>query len=77
MNNLFQLLQTINNPQQLINTIMGNSQVMSNPMMRNAIDMAKKGDVQGINELADNLCKEHGINRKEFEKQIKSRIGIN
>jgi hypothetical protein len=38
--------------------------------------MYQKGDKQGLNELADNLCKEKGINRQDFEKQIKSQIGM-
>ena len=31
---------------------------------------------QGLNELADNLCKEKGINRQDFEKQIRSQFGM-
>ena len=38
--------------------------------------MYQRGDVDGINQLADNLCKERGINRQDFEKQIMSRFGM-
>ena len=50
---------------------------MQNPISRNALEMYQKRDKQGLNELADNLCKEKGINRKELEKQIMSKIGMN
>ena len=74
MNNFFQILQSINNPQQLINTIMGNSQVMSNPMMRNAIDMAQKGDSQGLEKLARNIAQTKGVNVDEMLQQVKSQF---
>lgn len=74
MNNLFQVLQSINNPQQLINTLMGNSQVMSNPMMRSAIDMAQKGDAQGLEQLARNIAQTKGVNVDEMLQQVKTQF---
>lgn len=74
MNNLFQVLQSINNPQHLINTLMGNSQVMSNPMMRSAIDMAQKGDSQGLEQLARNIAQTKGVNVDEMLQQVKTQF---
>lgn len=74
MNNLFQVLQSINNPQQLINALMGNSQVMSNPMMRSAIDMAQKGDAQGLEQLARNIAQTKGVNVDEMLQQVKTQF---
>ena len=48
------------NPQTIIQQAMNNSQMMQNPVMRNAIEMYQKKDTQGLNELASNLCKEKG-----------------
>ena len=70
------LTQMMRNPQAFLQQAMGNSQIMQNPISKNAIEMYQKGDKQGLNELADNLCKEKGINRQDFEKQIKSQIGM-
>ena len=56
---------------------MNNSALMQNPIAKNAIEMYQKRDTKGLNELADNLCKEKGINRSDFERQIKSQFGIN
>jgi hypothetical protein len=50
--------------------------MMQNPIMKNAIEMYQRGDKEGIDQLADNLCKERGINRQDFEKQIKSQFGM-
>ena len=70
------LTQIMRNPQAFLQQAMNNSQFMQNPISRNALEMYQKGDKQGLNELADNLCKEKGINRSDFEKQIRSQIGM-
>lgn len=54
----------------------GNSQAMSNPILKNAMDMANKGDTKGVEQLARNLCKEKGINVDDAVRQIKSQLGI-
>ena len=76
MNNFGLLMQAIKNPQAFIQNAVGNSQLMQNPIAKNALEMYQKGDKDGINQLADNLCKERGINRQDFEKQIKSQFGM-
>lgn len=73
MNNVGILMQAFRNPQAFLQQAMQSG----NPIMQNAIKLYQKGDKQGLNELADNLCKEKGINRQEFEKQIKSQFGMN
>ena len=50
------LTQMMRNPQAFLQQAMQNG----NPIMQNAIQMYQKGDKQGLNELADNLCKEKG-----------------
>lgn len=74
MNNPFQLLQAIKNPQQLINQFMNNEQVMSNPMIRNAVDMAQKGDSQGLEQLVRNIAQTKGVNVDEVFNQVKSQM---
>lgn len=75
-NNMGMLMQAMRNPQAFMQQAMNNSQLMQNPISKNAIEMYQRGDVDGINQLADNLCKERGINRQDFEKQIMSRFGM-
>ena len=76
MNNMGMLFQAVKNPQQFIQQMMGNSQAMQNPMIKNAIEMYQKGDRQGVNELAQNLCKEKGTTFEEMTQKIKSQFGM-
>lgn len=73
--NPMQMLQGMRNPQQFLQQMMGNSSVMKNPMARNAMQMAQKGDSKGIEQMARNLCKEKGLNADDVFNQIKSRFG--
>lgn len=72
--NPMQMLQGMRNPQQFLQQMMGNNSVMSNPMARNAMQMAQKGDSKGIEQMARNLCKEKGLNADDVFNQIKSRF---
>lgn len=63
-------------PQQFLQQMMGNSQIMSNPMAKNAINMAQQGDTKGIEQLARNLCKEKGLNADDIFNQFKRNIGM-
>lgn len=76
MKNLFQLFSGIKNPQQFLQSMMNNSQVMGNPMAKNAIDMMQKGDDKGVEQMARNLCKEKGVNPDEIMQQMKDNFGM-
>lgn len=75
--NPMQMMQAFRNPQQFIQGMMNNNQAMQNPILKNALEMAQKGDKQGVEELARNLCKEKGVNPEEAIGKIKSQFGIN
>ena len=70
------LTQIMRNPQAYLNHIMSNNQFMQNPIGRNAVEMYQKGDIQGLNQLADNLCKEKGTTLDEMKMKIKSQFNI-
>ena len=76
MMNPLQLMKAMRNPQEFIQQMMNNSQIMQNPMAKNAIGMAQSGDTKGIEQMARNLCREKGINPDEMINQIKSRMGM-
>ena len=59
--NPMQMLQGMRNPQQFLQQMMGDRQMMSNPIINNALGMAQNGDSNGIEQMARNLCKEKGI----------------
>lgn len=73
MNNILQLGQILRNPQAFLQQAMQSG----NPIVKNAIEMYQKGDADGINKLAKNLCHEKGLNMQDIEKQIKSQLGMN
>ena len=66
--------QAFKSPQQFLQSMMGNSKIMQNPMARNIIDMAQKGDVEGIEQMGRNIAKERGIDFdkafSDFKKQF-------
>ena len=72
--NPFQMLGAMKNPQAFIQQMMNNSQVMRNPIAKNIIDMAQKGDVAGIEQMGRNIAKEKGIDFdkafSDFKKQF-------
>lgn len=76
MKNLLQLFSGIKNPQQFLQSMMNNSQVMGNPMAKNAVDMMQNGDAKGVEQMARNLCKEKGVNPDEIMQQIKDKFGM-
>ena len=63
------------NPQKVVMDMM-REQAGNNPVMRNAMQMAEKGDSEGIERLARNLCKEQGIDADEMVNKIKSQFGV-
>ena len=76
-NNFFQMLSSIRNPQEFLNRISSNSQMMQNPMVKNTFDMMQKGDNRGLEQMARNLCREHGMDPDEVYKQVSSMFGNN
>ena len=76
MNNPIQFVQAMRNPQQFLQQMMNNPQIANNPIAKNALELYQKGDSKGLNELANNLCKEKGINIDEMTRNIRSQIGM-
>lgn len=76
MNNPLNFMQGMMKPQEFLARMMANPQVMSNPVAKNAFEMYQKGDVNGVNQLANNLCKERGVDPEEITQRIKSMFGV-
>ena len=76
MFNIVQMLQASKNPQAIIQQIMNSSEVNNNPILKNAVGMAQKGDFGGVEKMVRNLSKEKGIDADEMFNQIKSQIGF-
>lgn len=61
----FKMFKAMKNPQEAIIEMAGGN---NNPILKNAVEMAKNGNNEGVMQLAQNLCKEKGI---DFEKDFK------
>lgn len=77
MNNLFQMAQAIKNPQSFIQQAMNNTQVMQNPMAKNALEMYQSGNIDGIKSMAENLAKERHTTVDEVKNSLLSQFGMN
>ena len=64
------------NPNQILNQILNNAQAMQNPMIKNAVNMYQSGDSAGLQKMAENICKERGINLNDAVNQVKAQFGI-
>lgn len=77
MNNSLQFIQMMRNPQAFMKNITNNSEIMQNPIINNAIKMYQKGDTDGLNKLAENMCKENGTTMEQMKNQIMKQFGMN
>ena len=74
--NPFQMFGAIKNPQAFIQQMMNNSQIMQNPMVKNAMQMYKNGDEKGLKDMAENLAKERGTTVDDMKSQIMAQFGM-
>jgi hypothetical protein len=72
---LLQMIQKGANPQQLVISML-EQQSANNPMIGNLLNLAKKNDNQGIEQVARNIMSSQG---KDFEKEFndfKNTLGL-
>ena len=74
--NPFQMLGAMKNPQAFIQQMMNNSQIMQNPLAKNAMEMYQKGYTKGLQAMAENLCKERGTTPQQVQEMIKKQFGM-
>lgn len=60
-------MKSSSNPQGFVMNMIGsNPNVQNNELMQNAISMAQKGDVTGLEKMARNMAKERGIDINRY-----------
>ena len=74
--NPLQMLGAMKNPQAFIQQMMNNSKVIQNPTAKNAMEMYQSGDMQGLQAMAENLCKERGTTPQQVQEMIKKQFGM-
>lgn len=60
----------MNNIGDMFQNIIQNSNVMQNPMMRNAMELYKQGDTEGLQKLVNNVAKQKGISIDDIRKNM-------
>ena len=64
-------MRTSGNPQQAIqNIIESNPNIQNNPLAQNAMKMYQNGDTKGLQNMAENMCKERGITVDQAKQQV-------
>lgn len=71
--NLIQMVKGGNPAQMLMGML---RQQANNPVISNAINMAEKKDIKGLEKLARNLCNEQGIDADKMIENIRKEMGI-
>ena len=71
MNNAVGLARIFRNPEPFMRQIMQSPQFQNNPMAQNVIEMKNNNDVQGLTEMAKNVCKEKGLDFDGLYSQLK------
>ena len=68
--NIIQMM-TSGNPHQAIQSIIENNpNIQNNPLAQNAIKMYQNGDTRGLQNMAENMCKERGITVDQAKQQV-------
>ena len=68
MNNPLDIFRMIKNPKEFVINF---AKQNSNPMMNNLIQMAEKGDTQGLENFARNMFKEQGQDFDQIKDSLK------
>lgn len=71
---MIQIMRSGGNPHAITNML--RQQSGNNPILNNALNMAEKGDVKGLEQLGRNLCREKNIDVDSALGQIKSMMGM-
>lgn len=76
MNNPLSFMKAFRNPQEFLQKAIGNQELMSNPIAKNALNLAQQGDIKGLEEMARNMCKERNTQPEDVINQVKSMFGM-
>lgn len=66
----------MNPMQMIINKMMNSPQMQNNPMARNALEMYRSGDIKGLQNMAENICKENGTTTEDVRNRIMQQFGM-
>ena len=68
--NIIQMMTSGNPKQAIQNIIESNPNIQNNPLAQNAMKMYQNGDTKGLQNMAENMCKERGITVDQAKQQV-------
>ena len=68
--NIIQMMISGNHQQAIQNIIESNPNIQNNPLAQNAMKMYQNGDTRGLQNMAENMCKERGITVDQAKQQV-------
>lgn len=63
----------MNNPQEIAMNMLSR-EAGNNPILKNALNMAKSGNVKGIEDICKNICRERGVDPNLYMQQAMQMI---
>ena len=75
MMQFMQMMKAARNPQQTVMNMLEN-QVGQNPMAKNLLELAKRNDAKGVENVARNIMKEQGLDFDEEFNNFKQMFGF-
>lgn len=60
----------------ILNKMLSDPRINSNEVAQNAINLLRKGDSRGLQQMAENLCQQKGVTAEEVKQKILSSFGF-
>lgn len=60
----------------ILNKMLSNPNINSNEIANNAVTLLRNGDSKGLQEMAENLCKQKGVTPEEVRDKILQNFGF-
>ena len=60
----------------ILNKMLSDPRINSNEVAQNAVNLLRKGDSRGLQQMAENLCKQKGVTVDEVKQKILSSFGF-
>lgn len=75
-NGMFLRQQMVRNPQAFARNALNSGMFNNNPMYKNALESIVNNDTKKMEEIANNLCKEHNVTVDEARQRYNQYYGI-
>ena len=60
----------------ILNKMLSDPRINSNEVAQNAVNLLRKGDSRGLQQMAENLCQQKGVTVDEVKQKILSSFGF-